>query len=304
MALATRAVVRIGLETARERASLACNVVIGDTGRNVPAANRYWRVAEALGVGAGARQATLFAPRRDREWARSLLDGLPRPIIAVHAGAIWETKRCPPALFADVLTLARARFGGTVVLVGTADDAPAAARIRSIVRKRPPIVTPAIHRYDSHAAVRIGNPGDDQLDLTGVTTIKQLAALLSGADVLLCNDSGPMHLAAAMGTPVVGLFTCTSPTLSGPSGGEHDLLTADVPCAGAYRKSCPWAGERQLCCHRAIPVDSVFGALSRTLDRAAHLQSARRGECLAGHAEIDVAASPERQPTINSVAAL
>jgi ADP-heptose:LPS heptosyltransferase len=212
MTLATRADVRIGLETAREGASLACNVVIDATGRKVPAADRYWRVADAFGVGPGTRQATIVVPQPCREWAQSLLDALPRPIIAVHAGAVWETKRCPPELFADVLTRARVQFGGSMILVGTADDAVAAARIQSLLRQHLRFLAPAICPHDSHAA-RYGYPGDDLLDLTGATTLKQLAALLSGVDVLLGNDSGPMHLAAAVETPVVGLFTCTSPTI-------------------------------------------------------------------------------------------
>ena len=275
MTLATRAPVRIGLETAREGASLACNVVIGESGRDVPAADRYWRVAEALGVGAGSRQTTLCVSHPDRAWAQALLDALPRPVIAVHAGAIWETKRCPPELFAAVLTRARARFGGSIILVGTAADAPAAARIQALLRHRRAVLTPARRQHCVHRSPGTADSSDDCTNLTGATTLKQLAALLSGVDVLLCNDSGPMHLAAAMETPVVGLFTCTSPGLSGPPGSEHALLTADVPCAGAYRKSCPWAGEQHLRCHRSIPVDAVFGAMTRTLERAAQRRSTR-----------------------------
>ena len=119
--------------------------------------------------------------------------------------------------------------------------------------------------------------------------------------MLLCNDSGPMHLAAAMGTPVVGLFTCTSPGLSGPIGEEHALLTAAVPCAGAYRKSCPWAGEQHLRCHRALPVDAVFGAMVRALERAAQRRSTQPREWFFGNAKIDAGPPLERQRMANGV---
>jgi ADP-heptose:LPS heptosyltransferase len=299
MTLATRAAVRIGLETAREGASLACNVVISGSGRNVPAADRYWRVAEALGVGAGSRSASVAVPRPDREWARLLLDALPRPVIAVHAGAMWTTKRCPPELFADTLRRAHAQFGGSNLLVGAAGDAPTATRIQTLLHAGRPVLTSA-HR-PQRALDRAGT-GKDCTSLTGATTLKQLAALLAGVDVLLCNDSGPMHLAAAMGTPVVGLFTCTSPKLSGPSGGEHAFVTADVPCAGAYRKSCPWQDERHLCCQRAIPADAVFRALSGALGRAAQRRSMSPREWRPVGAEIDAGVLLDRRQIVHSAA--
>jgi ADP-heptose:LPS heptosyltransferase len=276
MTFATRAAVRIGLQTAREGASVACNVVIDRTGRDVPAADRYWRIAEEFGVAAAARQATICVHHRDREWARSVLQVLPRPIIAVHAGAIWETKRCPPELFAAVLTRVRAQFGGAIILVGSVDDAPAANRVRSLLCQRRSLRTPTRRPND-----RPFPPGrsDDCVDLTGATTLKQLAAVLSGVDVLLCNDSGPMHLAAAMETPVVGLFTCTSPILSGPQGRQHQLLAADVPCAARYYKSCPWRGGKHLHCHRELPADRVCQSLGRVLQTADRDRTVTPKEC-------------------------
>ena len=92
--------------------------------------------------------------------------------------------------------------------------------------------------------------------------------LLGAADVVVSNDSGPMHLAAAMGTPVVGIFTCTSPILSGPSGTNHELISTSVPCAASYHKTCPQRGKMHLSCLAEIPVDRVWNALERILDRS------------------------------------
>jgi ADP-heptose:LPS heptosyltransferase len=178
---------------------------------------------------------------------------------------MWKTKRCPAELFADVLTRAHARSGGSIVFVGTAADAPAASGILSLLNQRRPMQTHGCRMPGLHRAPGLSGPADNDLNLTGATTLKQLAALLSGVDVLLCNDSGPMHLAAAMETPVVGLFTCTSPLLSGPPGSQHHLLAADVPCAAGYHKSCPWRGSSHLRCHREIPVDHISHALDRIL---------------------------------------
>ncbi len=249
MTLATRARVRIGLETAREGASLACNVVIPHSGWNVPARDRYWRVAEELGAGTAERCARIPVARSDHEWAASLVAPLPRPIIAVHPGAVWPTKRCPPDVFAAALHKARLQFGGSTVIVGAGKDHDAAGRLWT-----------RLVSTDSKSVT-------DCLDVTGQTTPKQLAALLSRVDVLLCNDSGPMHLAAALSTPVVGLFTCTDPALSGPSGPRNHLVSSTAPCAGSYRDACPWRGEQHLRCHRELPLDRMHRALHAVLSR-------------------------------------
>ena len=73
-------------------------------------------------------------------------------------------------------------------------------------------------------------------NLAGQTSLKQLAALLTMVDAVLANDSGPMHLAAELGTPVVGIFTCTSPERSGPPGDRHEFVSTQLPCAASYHK--------------------------------------------------------------------
>src|SRR5205814_5942896 len=103
------------------------------------------------------------------------------------------------------------------------------------------------------------------LNLAGKTTLKQLAALLGAADAVVSNDSGPMHLAAALGTPVVGIFTCTSPLLSGPNGAIHELVSTGVPCAASYHKTCPRWGQSHLGCLDELPVERVWNALVRIL---------------------------------------
>ncbi|HID20946.1 MAG TPA: heptosyltransferase, partial [Planctomycetaceae bacterium] len=87
------------------------------------------------------------------------------------------------------------------------------------------------------------------------------------------NDSGPMHLAAALGTPVLAVFTCTSPERSGPPGRPHELIQAPTPCAGSYRKRCPLRGKKHLMCMEQLSTDRVFQALVRLVDRG-HLDRA------------------------------
>ena len=78
----------------------------------------------------------------------------------------------------------------------------------------------------------------EAVNLIGETSPGLLPALLASASVLLTNDSGPMHIAAAVGTPVVALFGPTSPVRTGPYGREHCVLSAGVPCSPCYSREC------------------------------------------------------------------
>ena len=124
-------------------------------------------------------------------------------------------------------------------------------------------------------------PAADIANLAGATTLKQLAAVLSGADVLLTNDSGPMHLAAALGTPVVGVFTCTCPIRSGPSGDQHEFVTTNVPCAASYKKRCPYKGPGHMACMEELETDRVWDGLLRLMEKRrarGNVDRAKRGD--------------------------
>ena len=101
------------------------------------------------------------------------------------------------------------------------------------------------------SAVFIGSPDEaplaracanqlpsSSLDLCGRTTLPQLAALLSNADVVIANDTGPLHLAAALGRPVVAPYTCTQVRLTGPYGAFAGCVETEVWCRGSLRKHC------------------------------------------------------------------
>lgn len=252
MTLATRAPLRVGLETAREGSSLACHGLLAGTGRQVPARLRYRKVAEALGMGDALWQALVPISTAAHAFAAERLARLPRPILAIHAGAGWETKRWPVEKFAAVAR----RFAGSVVVVGTPAEAPLASRI-----------------VDAKTSF-----GGAALNLAGQTTLKQLAAVLTKVDVLLSNDSGPLHLGAALGTPIVGVFTCTSADLSGPFAGPvgpaHVYVSTSVSCAASYRKRCPFSGAAHLACLEEISVDRVCQALERVLQNRPQRRSA------------------------------
>jgi heptosyltransferase-1 len=214
MARATRAPRRVGLSTAREGATwfYTDTVPVADFNA-IHAVDRYWLLAEALGAGAGPKQFRVPITAADRQWTAVQLQGLPRPWLVLGVGSRWVTKRWPPEHFAALVQQGHSHFGGSFVFVGGREDGPLARA----------------------TALRLRGP---KLDLTGATSLPQLGAVLEAADVMLANDTGPLHLAAALGRPVVAPFTCTRILLNGPYGAEKNAVATRVHCQGSYLKRC------------------------------------------------------------------
>jgi ADP-heptose:LPS heptosyltransferase len=107
-------------------------------------------------------------------------------------------------------------------------------------------------------------PGRQVINLAGRTTVRELAAALKCCRLLLTNDTGPMHLAAAVGTPVVVPFGSTSPGMTGPvwSAGSQILRAAAIPCSPCFRRECPIDFR----CMRGISAGDVVAAAMRALE--------------------------------------
>ena len=213
MARATRAARRIGLGDAREGARLFYTDVVPVPRCGMSAVDRYWLLAGSLGVGPATKQFVIPVSPSERLWAGRQWDGAGGLCVAIHPGARWMTKRWPTGHYAEIARRLEREATARIVLVGGTEETDAARQIESAVRGR-------------------------CVNLTGQTSLKQLAAVLCRVDLLLTNDSGPMHLAAALGTPVAGIFTCTSPDRARPYGSGHLIIGTSVWCAASYLKKC------------------------------------------------------------------
>jgi heptosyltransferase-1 len=247
MVAATGAATRIGLQTAREGSRFTLNVVIPDTSRERPAHARYWRLAELLGLGEGPRETFVATSDLDQVWAANQLAQLPRPIFAVHPGARWETKRWPVSKFAGLMARAHRTWSGSTLILGSKAERPDAEQL------------------ERDLCQRIGAEG--VVNLAGQSTLKGLAALLSQVDFAISNDSGPLHLAAGLGAPTLGLFTCTSAIRSGPAGEQHEMVSTTVSCAASYHKTCPHRGAGKLACLKELDLERVWVALQRMVSK-------------------------------------
>lgn len=156
-----------------------------------------------------------------------------RPLVAINPVAQWPTKLWPEDRFALLADRLLERYDVSVVFTGGGGDRRVVARIIGAMRR------PA-------------------LDLSGRTSLKQLAALYRRARLVVSTDTGPMHLAAAVGTPVVALFGPTAAWRTGPFGSGHQIVRAPAPCAPCFKRRCDAGG-----CMNRISVERVLAAVDK-----------------------------------------
>lgn len=215
MTAATAAPVRIGFAAAREGARhfYTKRIEVPDA-ETIHAVDRYWRMIEAIDAGGSAKRFVLPVRSEERAAAERELAGLPRPWLALAVGSRWLTKQWPPEYFAELANRAFTANGGSVILVGVADDTPLSQQVQSGLR-------------------------GPSVDLTGKTSLPRLTAILALADVMIANDTGPLHLAAALGRPCIAPYTCTRTAKHGPYGVTGRGVETTVECGGSYLKKCP-----------------------------------------------------------------
>jgi heptosyltransferase I len=203
------------------------------------AVDRYLLVAEAVGAEKSSEPEFRFhIPQTDYDEIDRLLSrsGAKPGIswVAMNVSARWPTKRWPAASFAEVADRLQQEGCGAVVMIGGLEER---ADIAAVIRM---MKTPAIN-------------------LAGKTKVGLLPALLSRASLMITNDSGPMHVAAAVGIPVVALFGPTSAARTGPYGIGHDVLTGTVPCSPCFSRTC--RNPVSLECLRTVLPEQVLAAV-------------------------------------------
>ncbi len=169
--------------------------------------------------------------------AAAWLDDLPRPRVALNVGASRAYKRWPPEHWAAVADgLAAQGFG--LVFVGDTCDAETIAAVQSLRRC----------------------PGSDA-NLAGKTDLHQLAAVLAACALVVSGDTGPMHIAVAVGTPVVALFGATNPARHGPYGARNMVLRAPVAPLPPGRRPTDAEGETAM--RTIVPADVLQAVAGR-----------------------------------------
>ncbi|MDD5757471.1 MAG: lipopolysaccharide heptosyltransferase II [Desulfobulbaceae bacterium] len=198
----------------------------------------YQHLMEELGLTPSENTLHLHLDEADRRWAKEFVDTLPRPIIGLNPGAAYGPAKCWPAeRYGEVAHNVLSSCGGSVLVFGTRDD--------------------------TQAAEKIGQQVGSITDLTGKTTLAKAMALIDLCNTFITNDSGLMHVAAALTTPLVAIFGSTDSVATGPFSNNAIIVKNTLPCSPCLKTHCPTNFE----CMKGISVTEVENAVLTLLKR-------------------------------------
>ena len=205
--MASRAPVRIGFTEAREGSGFFYTAKVRG-GKDLHAVDRYMKIAAALGCETAGAVFPLPSFGNRDEWLKSFRKDFDEYVVIVP-GARWDTKIWPAAHFGEVAS----RLPVRSVVVGSGADKGIAEEV-------------------------VGSSRGKAVSLAGRTTLTELIEIMMGARLVISNDSGPMHIAAAVGVPVVAIFGPTSPERTGPYGDSHTIIRSGAACSPCFKKKC------------------------------------------------------------------
>ncbi|PID73278.1 MAG: lipopolysaccharide heptosyltransferase I [Desulfobacterales bacterium] len=231
-----------------EESHRALNVRVRPPSMEIHALDRYLDLVRAMGVPvSGVEYGLPESPDARQTAADQLRAGgwNGHPLIALNPVAMWETKCWSDEGFARVADALHRRFGVQTVWTGGPADRD---RVEAIC----------------------GRMREPSINLAGRTTLSELAALYRACRCLVTTDTGPMHLAAAVGTPVAAVFGPTAPWRTGPYGPGHWIVRGTAPCSPCFKRKCR---HKDHPCMRSITPDAVLSAVARITGRKGALSS-------------------------------
>jgi heptosyltransferase II len=200
----------------------------------------YLNLLKAAGINAEFSGPRIKLSIDERMAARGMLSDLTRPVLGINPGSAYgPSKRWLPERFAEVAVWFVKETHGSVIIFGGRNETDIAEQIFRAIPM-------------------------NKMSVAGRTSLRELTALISECDVFLTNDSGPMHLAYAVGTPLVAIFGSTSPELTGPVGYGNAVLRTDVDCSPCFSRRCV---KDYLQCMFSVSSEEVFENVRRLLPK-------------------------------------
>jgi heptosyltransferase I len=227
---------RMGYCNMREMSQLISKPVCG-MHRNGHVIQRYLDVARALDCNCDKINFDINISGQDAKIAQNLLveNGIlsHQSYIVIAPGTNWQSKCWPTGSYADLASTLAQKYKYPIVLIGGPQDDERARIIQD--RANVPIV-----------------------NLIGKTTLKQLAYVLQKSRLFIAGDTGPMHLAAAMGTTVIALFGPSDADRNGPFGDKHVVIRENLTCSPCFKRRCD-----DLQCMEQITVADVLDQIEQ-----------------------------------------
>ena len=225
----------------QEHSYIFLNERIKPVDMEVHALIRGMMLLEPLGIHSREAVFNLPVSDQDRNAANDLLMhcGIKTSelLVAINPMAKWETKLWDNLKFANLADRLIEQANADVIFTGAQEDSKAIEDI-------------------------ISNMKAKAANLAGKTDLKMLAALYEKTSIVVSTDTGPMHLAAAIGTPVVALFGPTAPWRTGPFGDGHQIVRAGLECSPCFKRQCKTAE-----CMKQISIKQVLDAISRVIEQ-------------------------------------
>ncbi len=224
IALSTGSSIRVGFQEAREGSRLFYTQTVKG-GKDVHAVDRYLKIAAFLGC--SVEYVCFPLPLYAHSSLINRYSLLSNNYAVIAPGARWKTKRWPPEKFGELASL----LPFNSVVVGGKGDLDYSNKVVALSKGK-------------------------ALSIAGKTSLKELIEVIRGARFFVSNDSGPMHIAAALGIPVFAIFGPTNPLRTGPYGRGHKVIRGDVSCAPCYLRTCD-----NLRCMEKLPTEKVLEAI-------------------------------------------
>jgi heptosyltransferase I len=207
---------------------------------NRHALDRYLQAARYLGCGTNSWKGKISLQQGDKERIDRLVTDHLSPsesLVAINPMARWITKLWDEERFASLAGRLQGELSCKVLFTGSPGDRPVIERIIANINPRP-------------------------LNLAGSTSLRELAYLYTLCRLIVTTDTGPMHIAAAMGVPVVALFGPTAPWRTGPYGMGHTVIQEKMECSPCFKKKCA-----HRTCMKSITVEEVFDSVKQHLKK-------------------------------------
>jgi len=200
----------------------------------------YLNLIESQGIKVEDKLCEVFVSESDEDYIKNLLDENKIYgndfVVAINPGGNWNLKRWPKGHFAELANRLSAEFNAKIIITGAKKDIRLAEEVSNLMKAKPII-------------------------FCGRTTLKQLAALFKKVNLVISADSGPMHIANAVGAKLLALFGPTSPLITGPRNKENCIIlksevNCKIPC---YILDC-----KNNVCMKNIKPDEVFEKIKKS----------------------------------------
>lgn len=212
------------------------NHFIPPVGDGISKLEHYLKFAEYLGIEPTPLVWGLELNGEEEANVKRHLDNMTPDFAVLFVASRWESKQWFPSQIANCARMVQDRYGFGVVLLGSEGDQAVAAEVQRQHRR-------------------------GMKDLVGRTSLREAVGIIAKARIAIGPDTGLMHIAAAVGTPVISLWGATSPFRTGPYGFEHLAIQGRAVCSPCYRRRCPI----DRLCMKSIDVEEISSKIETAL---------------------------------------